>query len=781
MIQKVNVNFDGKSIKVPEDSTVLQAAKDAGVYIPTLCHLENTTEYGGCRLCIVEIKNYRGYPTACTTPVADKMEVFTKTPELQKLRKNILELVLSEHPYTCLVCKDKGECSEFMHTTRKVSVTTGCNFCSVNGLCELQDLVDYLELKEINFPVAFRNVPADNDNPFYKLDYNLCILCGRCVRACNEIRNSGVLSFVQRGNTALVGVAFGETQQEAGCEYCGACVDVCPTGSIAEKMGSWVGLPDKSIETSCVFCSVGCTMNINKRDSRIINVGPEPHKKTNPLQLCVRGKFTPNNLAHHPDRITEPLIKKGNKWVETSWDEAITFTANNLERYRGNQFGMIGSAQDSIEDNYILQKFTRKVMRSNNVDLLASYQNKELINEIQDHYRNSSRPGINNILEADTVLAIGTNTSESHPIIEKNIRATYKKNNIVLTANTFSNRTWNFSNQNILYQAGEEHIFLLLLISELAKGNKSKVAGDITLQLKDFDTKNALKKSGFTKKEIEALAKSLGKAKSPYIIVGDGLLNSTNCKLNFDLLLNIQQLTKNPNDCNLLFLLDEGNRMGATMAGMHPDYLGGFSAINIRKNIKKWSDIWNVTLSSTPGIAMKDMLNSVAEDGITALYIVGNIPTHPKLAELKFLVQHNMFRTEISEYANVVFPIPFFTEINGHIINGEGDLKKVIPVIDPPKGIIEPWEVISKISKVNTEKGFNYTKSSDVFSEIIENIDLAFDGIKNQNKKQIKANKIQLKGRDTKTGKLIEHETDAFHYQGNPLNSLIPDMRTIRE
>jgi len=780
-IQKVNVKIDGKGIKVPEDSTVLQATKDAGIYIPTLCHLENTTEYGGCRLCMVEIKNYRGYPTACTTPVSDNMEVSTKTPELQKLRKNILELLLSEHPYTCLVCKDKGDCTEYMHTTRKVSVTTGCNFCSANGLCELQDLVDYLELKEVNFPIEFRNVPADNDNPFYKLDYNLCILCGRCIRACNDLRNSGVLSFVKRGNTSLVGVTFGETQQEAGCEYCGACVDVCPTGSIAEKMGSWVGYPEKSVETTCVFCSVGCTMKVNKRGNRIINVGPEPGNKSNPIQLCVRGKFMPGDLAHHPDRITQPLIKKGNKWIEATWDEAITFTANNLERYRGNQFGMIGSAQDSIESNYIWQKFTRKVMRSNNVDLLSSHLDKELMYKIHDHYRTFSRPEINEIPEADTILAIGTNTSDSHPIIEKNIRAAYKNNRKVIAANSFNNRTWNFSNNNILYNVGEEYNFLLLIISELVKNNKSKVASEIKIQLKEFDTKTALKQCGIDKKDVETFAKSLGSSKKLYILAGNGLFKSPDCKINFKLLQNIQQLVKNPDDCKLMFLFEEGNRLGATMAGMHPDYLGGFSAVGIEKNIKKWSDIWNVNLSNIPGISANEMLNKVAEDGITTMYIVGNIPHHPKLADLKFLVQHNMFMTETSEYANVVFPMPFFAETEGHIINTEGELKKVVPVIDPQDDMIEPWKVIRKIAQLNTEKGFNYKRSSDILAEISKNIDLSLTGKEKQKKKLSKANKVKLNGRESKTGKFIRLDTSPFNYHGNFLSSLVPDMKIIRE
>ena len=191
------------------------------------------------------------------------MEIRTKTPELQSLRGEILELTLSEHPYTCLVCRDKKECTDFMHTTRKSSTITGCNFCTSNGDCELQELIDYLDLKDVKFPISYRGIPPEKKNPFYDLDYNLCVLCGRCVRICNEERNSHVLAFVERGNSTIVGTAFNESQIEAGCEFCGACVDVCPTGSISEKMGKWAGLPSQSRETTCVLCSVGCTMNVN--------------------------------------------------------------------------------------------------------------------------------------------------------------------------------------------------------------------------------------------------------------------------------------------------------------------------------------------------------------------------------------------------------------------------------------------------------------------------------------------------------------------------------------
>ena len=277
-IQTISVKIDGQTVNVPAGFTVLEAAQQADIYIPTLCHLDKVKPYGACRLCMVDIKNLRGHPTACTTPVAEGMEITTVTPELQELRRGILELMLSEHPYTCLVCKDKEECPEYMHTTRKVSASTGCNYCTNNGDCELQEMVEYLELTEVRFPISYRGLEVKRMNPFFEMDYNLCVLCGRCVRICDEERNNSVLAFIQRGNSAIVGTAFDESQKDAGCEYCGACIDVCPTGSISAKMGKWVGLPDKSTETTCTYCSVGCTMNINTRGNRIDNIGPPPGK-----------------------------------------------------------------------------------------------------------------------------------------------------------------------------------------------------------------------------------------------------------------------------------------------------------------------------------------------------------------------------------------------------------------------------------------------------------------------------------------------------------------------
>jgi len=783
----VPVKIDGKTVNTHEGSTVLEAAQKAGIYIPTLCFLDNIKPYGGCRLCMVEIKNMRGYPTACTTPVAPDIEISTNTPALQKLRREILELILSEHPYTCLICSDKNDCSKFMHTTRKVSVTTGCNFCTNNGDCELQDLVKYLDLKEIQFPVAYRNIKPVKDNPFYNLDYNLCVLCGRCVRICNEERNSETLAFIQRGNATLVGTAFGSSHEDAGCEFCGACIDVCPTGSISEKLGRWAGLPDKSQETTCVYCSVGCKMNINTLGNRIVNVGPKPGARTNSPQLCVRGKFVTGDIAHHPDRILTPLIRKGNKWIEASWDEAIKFTAGNLEKYRGNQFGILGSAHDSIEDNYILQKFARKVMRTNNTDMLFSCSERTLLKRIHDYYSIYPPVEINDITDADTILLIGGQTSWSHPIIENRLRKASKAGKNIIVAHPHYHRTSMFARYNILYKPGEEQSFLLILLANLVKtGASAKDYAELEKAFKNFKAEQAIESCGVEKSEIEEIVKTIANSKKLLIIAGDSVFRNPACIDNFNALCNILKLTKKPDDSRILFLLSEGNRYGGTYIGMHPDYLPGFTQLDDDNNISVWSANWKASINKTRGLSGDEMINKIAEDGITALYVVGDIPAHPNLANLKFLVQQNMFLTETSKYANVFLPAASFTESKGHCINFERKLKEITLVINPPDNVKTAWLVCSLVAQNMFEKGFEYKTSDDIFSEIRSLTDLSFSGTGKSNIKipfPVDPSRFSFSPSavDEQFPVRLILETDYFHYRGNILSSVIPDMKTIRK
>ena len=732
--KSISLIIDGKTINAPEGTTVLQAVRMADIYIPTLCYLDCVPPYGACRLCIVDIEGIRGYPTACTTPVASGMLIKTKTQELQQLRKRIFEMTLSEHPYTCLVCKEKEICADFMHTTRKVSSTTGCNFCPSNGFCELQELVDYLELEDVPYATRYRGMDVIKNNPFYQLDYNLCVLCGRCVRICNEERSSGVLAFIQRGNSAIVGTAFNESQIEAGCEYCGACVDVCPTGSLSEKIGRWNGSPDMSVETSCIYCSSVCKKNINSKSGKIINVGPEKGKQSNPYELCVRGKFVPPDITNNPERLTSPMIRKGSQWIAVDWQEAINFTAGNLEKFRGNQFGAIGSAQSSIEDNYCLQKFTRKVMRSNNIDVLNAYPEQTLLNRIHNYYLKSPPPEVDNIPSTETILIIGSHTCDSHPIVENRIRKAYKNKNEVILVNSRKTRTSNFSTQNYFIPHGSELVFLSELVMDLVNSLPDQNKQEYKELLSDLGYANIPELKTCKPNDLSRLTRSLKSSGDIIFVVGDGLLRISENISIVNTIINIVHILNSITSCKVLFLYSEGNHFGTEFAGMNPGFLPGFDDINDETSLKKWSENWDAKLSSINGMSANEMVNNIAVDGITTLLVYGNIPPQKNLSNLKFMVQCNMFKTETSEYADVIFPLSSFSENSGHLLDHERIIKSLSQAVKPPLGTKNMWEIISLITDKIVESGFDYKNTADIFSEIDSFTDLHFSGrTKNNN------------------------------------------------
>lgn len=346
----MKVFIDGKEIEAKPESTILEAAQSAGIRIPTLCYHKKLSPYGGCRVCVVQVEGIPRLVASCTTPLTEGMVVRTDSDQIRKIRKTVVELILSNHPNDCMVCEQTGR-------------------------CELQNLAYEFGLKEIRFHGEKSRYDIENQNPMIERDYNKCILCGRCVRMCDEVQAVGAVDFSKRGFSAKIATEFDGVLS---CEFCGNCVEVCPVGALTGKVSRYKGRvwDSKKVKTVCNYCGCGCSLTLHAKEGKVIRVTHAEGECVNEGFMCVKGKFG-FDYINHKDRLTTPLIRKNGTLVEASWDEALQTVADNLTRikkeYGNNSIGGLCSAKCTNEENYLFQKFMRTVIGTNNVDHCARY------------------------------------------------------------------------------------------------------------------------------------------------------------------------------------------------------------------------------------------------------------------------------------------------------------------------------------------------------------------------------------------------------------------------
>ena len=367
-MDKITLTINGQEVSATGGMTVLEAARSADIYIPTLCHYPDLEPYGGCRLCVVEIEKTRGLPTACTTPATDGMKVTTESPAINEVRRTALELILSTHPCDCLDCHRRERCGPYDVCLRHVAVTDRCVVCPANENCELQQVVDYLGVHKLSIPRDTTPRTVDNSNPFFDLDRNRCILCARCVRACQEITGVGAIDMAYRGYNMKVATFGDTTLMDSICGSCGECMVRCPVGAMMPKESV---RPEREVKTVCPYCGVGCSMYLGVKGGKIVGVRGDEQGPVNQGRLCVKGRFGIAEFVNHKDRLTTPLIRKNNRLVEASWDDVLSLVASKLGNYRGDEVAVISSAKSTNEDNYVMQKFARAVLGTNNVDHCA--------------------------------------------------------------------------------------------------------------------------------------------------------------------------------------------------------------------------------------------------------------------------------------------------------------------------------------------------------------------------------------------------------------------------
>src|SRR5580698_5983520 len=352
--QTVTLKIDGIDVSAPAGTSLMRAAVDAGIQVPKLCATDSLEPFGSCRLCLVEIEGKRGYPASCTTPVEAGMKVRTQSPKLQELRKGVMELYISDHPLDCLTC-------------------------AANGDCELQDMAGVTGLRNVRYGMDganHLNTPKDESNPYFTYDASKCIVCNRCVRACEETQGTFALTITGRGFESRVAASESQPFMESECVSCGACVAACPTATLQEKTVIMLGQPEHSITTTCAYCGVGCSLKAEMKGSQVVRMVPHKNGQANEGHACVKGRFA-WGYATHKDRITKPMIraKITDPWREVSWDEAINYAASEFRRiqakYGRDSIGGITSSRCTNEEAYLVQKLVRAGFGNNNVDTCA--------------------------------------------------------------------------------------------------------------------------------------------------------------------------------------------------------------------------------------------------------------------------------------------------------------------------------------------------------------------------------------------------------------------------
>lgn len=686
----ISLTINGTEVKAQPGATVLEVAQANGIDIPTLCYSEKLKPVGACRLCVVEIENMRGYPSACTVPAMQGMVIHTETEPLKTLRRETLSLILAEHPYTCLVCK--AYCGIFHNgTIRKAAVTTGCEYCPANGQCELQDLVKRLELTDMPYPISYRGLPVEHEDPFFDRDYNLCILCGRCVRVCQEVRHAGVLAFVNRGSQTIVGTAFGCSHLDTNCQFCGACVDMCPTGALADKRSKWEGVPDGVVSSVCPYCAVGCAVKVQVKNGKVIRAVGHPDGPANDGQLCVRGRFGVVDIVHNLTRLHAPLLHRHGRLIETAWSEALTVAAEKLAKYSGDEIAVIGSATATNEECYALQKFARTVLHTPNIAAVAGLPNSELAAEMR-HL--TAGPAIRSVRNADCVLTIGTNLFESHPILGIEVKHALSRGAGLIAVDARQTAVVDQSTVWLQPKIGTDHVLLAgliqLLQQRLAASDQNPDLGQITAA------------TGVSLSRLEQAADQLAHSERVIIIYGSGVTHHPTARRVIDA---IYLLAKIAGQAGVILVPGEGNIVGAHDMGLHPALLPGYQPV-----------------PHSPGRNYEAIVEGIRQGQIKALYLAGELPPLAELEKLELLVVQDIVATENMQHADIVLPATTFAEMDGTFTNLEGRVQPVRQAI-PAVGLSRPgWLIARDLAHAMGADGWTYQSAAEVMAEIAATI-----------------------------------------------------------
>jgi formate dehydrogenase major subunit len=700
----VTLDIDGVEVTVPEGTSVMRAAAMMGTSIPKLCATESLEAFGSCRVCLVEIEGRRGYPASCTTPCEPGMKVRTQTPKLQELRKGVLELYISDHPLDCLTC-------------------------AANGDCELQDMAGVTGLREVRYGYEGSNhlrMAKDESNPYFTYDPSKCIVCNRCVRACEETQGTFALTIAGRGFASRVAASQNDSFLESECVSCGACVNACPTATLTEKTVIMMGQAEHSKVTTCAYCGVGCSFRAEMKGNEVVRMVPNPDGQANHGHACVKGRFA-WGYATHKDRMLKPMIRQRitDPWREVSWEEAVNYAASEFRRiqakYGRASIGGITSSRCTNEETYLVQKLVRAAFGNNNVDTCArvchsptGYGLKQTLGE------SAGTQTFDSVMKADVIMIIGANPASAHPVFASQMKRRLRQGAKLIVIDP---RTTEMVKSPHIH--ADYHLKLMpgtnvaivnalahVIVTENLCSEDYVAARCDTVSFAEWKEFVALPENspeavqaatGVPADWIRGAARLYATGGNAAIYYGLGVTEHAQGSTMVIGIANLAMATGNVGreGVGVNPLRGQNNVQGSCDMGSFPHELPGYRHVSDSTVRSAFEAAWDCTLDPEPGLRIPNMFDAALDGSFMGLYCEGEdiVQSDPNtqhvtaaLAAMECIVVQDLFLNETAKYAHVFLPGSSFLEKDGTFTNAERRISRVRKVM-PPKAGKSDWEV----------------------------------------------------------------------------------------
>lgn len=724
----VTLEIDGRTVEVAAGASIMRAAALANADIPKLCATDSLKSFGSCRMCLVEIEGRKGTPASCTTPVTEGMKVRTQTARLEKLRRGIMELYISDHPLDCLTC-------------------------AANGDCELQDVAGAVGLRDVRYGDGGANhldAEGDASNPYFAFDPSKCIVCSRCVRACDEVQGTFALTVEGRGFESNIAASAADTFLESECVSCGACVQACPTAALMEKSVIAHGVPTRSVETTCAYCGVGCSFRAELQGDQVVRMVPSKNGGANEGHSCVKGRFA-WGYATHKDRVLSPMVRDAidQPWREVSWDEAISFTAARFkaiqETYGRGSIGGVTSSRCTNEEVFVVQKMVRTAFANNNVDTCARVCHSPTGYGLKTTFGTSAgTQNFASVEKTDVILLIGANPTDAHPVFASRMKKRLREGaqiivldprriDLVRSAHVAAAHHLPLRpGTNVAVINALAHVVVTegLVATDFVKARCEDASFDLwsSFIAEEQNSPEALEEiTGVAVSEMRAAARLFAGAGNAAIYYGLGVTEHSQGSTMVMGLANLAMVTGNigREGVGVNPLRGQNNVQGACDMGSFPHELPGYRHVSDAETRAVFDEAWGVTVDHEPGLRIPNMFDAAIEGTFKGMFIQGEdfAQSDPNtkhvtaaLEAMECVVVQDLFLNETAAYAHVFLPGTSFLEKNGTFTNAERRMNRVRPV-GPPKSGLSEWETVCRLA---TAMGYpmSYEHPSEIMDEI---------------------------------------------------------------